>query len=104
MAIEDSLVLSACLAATLSHADAFARYEALRRPRIAQVVKLTRQNAARKRKSTRLGLLLRDLLLPLLLPIGIRMSRKLLAYRADLQPLGVLHAEFNDPRHRQDAA
>lgn len=104
MAIEDSLVLSACLAATLSHADAFARYEALRRPRIAQVVKLTRQNAARKRKSTRLGLLLRDLLLPLLLPIGIRMSRKLFAYRADLQPLGVLHAEFNDPRHRQDAA
>ncbi|KAA1180275.1 FAD-dependent monooxygenase [Rhizobium tropici] len=92
MAIEDALVLSACLADTLDYGAAFARYEDLRRPRIARVVKLTRQNASRKRKSSRFSLFLRDLLLPLFIPISIRASRKLFAYRADLAPLRVNHS------------
>ena len=104
MAIEDALVLSSCLAETTDHEAAFSRYETLRRPRIARVVKLTRQNASRKRKSTRLGLLLRDLLFPLLLPIGIRMGRKLFAYRADLEPLGASGLEHAGQKLRQDAA
>lgn len=104
MAIEDALVLSACLAETIDYGAAFIRYEALRRPRIARVVKLTRQNASRKHKPTRLGLLLRDLLLPLVLPIGIKAGRKLLAYRADREPLGTESVEDAGHKIRQDAA
>ncbi|TWB58431.1 2-polyprenyl-6-methoxyphenol hydroxylase-like FAD-dependent oxidoreductase [Rhizobium sp. ERR 922] len=87
MAIEDAVVLSSCLADTLDYGTAFARYEALRRPRIARVVKLTRQNASRKRKNSRLSLFLRDLLLPLLIPLSVRAGRRLFAYRVDLDPL-----------------
>lgn len=87
MAIEDAVVLSSCLADTLDYGAAFARYETLRRPRIARVVKLTRQNASRKRKNSRLSLFLRDLLLPLFIPMSVRASRKLFAYRVDLDPL-----------------
>ena len=92
MAIEDALVLSACLADTLDYGAALARYEDLRRPRIARVVKLTRRNASRKRKTNRFSLFLRDLLLPLFIPISVRAGRKLFAYRADLAPLGVSHS------------
>jgi 2-polyprenyl-6-methoxyphenol hydroxylase-like FAD-dependent oxidoreductase len=87
MAIEDAVVLSSCLAATLDYGAAFVRYETLRRPRIARVVKLTRQNASRKQKNSRLSLFLRDLLLPLLVPLTVKASRRLLAYRVDLDPL-----------------
>lgn len=87
MAIEDAVVLSSCLADTLDYGTAFARYEALRRPRITRVVKLTRQNASRKRKNSRLSLFLRDLLLPLLIPLSVRAGRRLFAYRVDLDPL-----------------
>ncbi len=87
MAIEDAVVLSSCLAATLDYGAAFVHYETLRRPRIARVVKLTRQNASRKRKNSRLSLFLRDLLLPLLIPLTVKASRRLLAYRVDLDPL-----------------
>ncbi len=104
MAIEDALVLSSCLTETINHKDAFTRYEALRRPRIVRVMKLTRQNASRKRKSTRLGVLLRNLLLPLLLPIGIRAGRKLFAYRADLEPWSSKGAEYAAGNNQRDAA
>ncbi|MBB3569485.1 FAD-dependent monooxygenase [Rhizobium sp. BK491] len=101
MAIEDAVVLSSCLAATLDHGAAFARYEAFRRPRIARVVKLTRQNASRKRKNSRLSLFLRDLLLPLLIPMTVRASRRLFAYRVDLDPL---EANTSFESDRKDAA
>ncbi|MDK4716898.1 FAD-dependent monooxygenase [Rhizobium sp. CNPSo 4039] len=101
MAIEDAVVLSSCLADTLDYGTAFARYETLRRPRIARVVKLTRQNASRKRKNSRLNLFLRDLLLPLLIPLSVRASRRLFAYRVDLDPLEAKHSVENG---RKDAA
>jgi 2-polyprenyl-6-methoxyphenol hydroxylase-like FAD-dependent oxidoreductase len=104
MAIEDAVVLSACLADTLDYGAAFARYEALRRPRIARVVKLTRQNASRKRKDSRLSLFLRDLLLPLFIPISVRAGRKLFAYRVDLEPLGTKDGAEYAKQNRQDAA
>jgi len=104
MAIEDALVLSSCLAETIDYDHAFTRYETLRRPRIARVVKLTRQNASRKRKSSRLGLLLRDLLLPLVISISIKVNRRLFAYRADLEPLGMSHMAHAGQKFRQEAA
>ncbi len=99
MAMEDAVVLSACLADTLDYGAAFARYEALRRPRIARVVKLTRQNASRKRKNSRLSLFLRDLLLPLLIPMTVRASRKLFAYRVDLDPLQANSSTESGQKH-----
>ncbi|GAC1043352.1 FAD-dependent monooxygenase [Rhizobium sp. No.120] len=101
MAIEDAVVLSSCLAATLDYGTAFARYETLRRPRIARVVKLTRQNASRKRKNSRLSLFMRDLLLPVLIPLTVRVSRRLFAYRVDLDPL---EANPSTESGRKDAA
>jgi len=104
MAIEDAVVLSSCLADTLDFGAAFARYEALRRPRIARVVKLTRQSASRKRKNSRLSLFIRDLLLPLLIPMTVRASRKMFAYRVDLDPLGTKGGTEYVRQNRQDAA
>lgn len=89
MAIEDALVLAACLQTEADHQAAFQRYEGLRRPRIAQVVKLTARNSSQKRASGRWRLFIRDLILPIFIPLSIRMGRKLFAYRADEAPLGV---------------
>ena len=55
--------------------------------RIDQVVKLTARNSSQKRTGGWLGLLIRDLVLPFLIPRGIKMGRELLRYRADLAPL-----------------
>ena len=87
MAIEDALVLAACLEAEPDQERAFARYEMLRRGRVAEVVKLTARNSSQKRSSGWIGLFIRDLLLPFLIPIGVRAGRKLLAFRADATPL-----------------
>jgi 2-polyprenyl-6-methoxyphenol hydroxylase-like FAD-dependent oxidoreductase len=87
MAIEDALVLAACLDAESDCEAAFRRYEALRRDRIDRVVKLTSQNSSQKRSSGWLSLLIRDLVLPVLIPLGIRRGRKLFEYRADQMPL-----------------
>jgi 2-polyprenyl-6-methoxyphenol hydroxylase-like FAD-dependent oxidoreductase len=87
MAIEDALVLATSLDAEQSHEAAFRRFEKLRRERIDQVVKLTARNSSQKRTGGRLGLLIRDLILPFLIPRGIKMGRELLRYRADLTPL-----------------
>lgn len=92
MAIEDALVLAACLQGEADHQAAFRRYERVRRPRVAEVVKLTARNSSQKRATGRWSLLLRDLLLPILIPLGIRMGRKLFKYRADDAPLAELTA------------
>jgi 2-polyprenyl-6-methoxyphenol hydroxylase-like FAD-dependent oxidoreductase len=91
MAIEDALVLAACLDAETSYAAAFRRYEALRRPRVEHVVRITARNGSQKRASGRLALLVRDLVLPLLIPLSVRAGRRLLKHRVDLRPLA--HAE-----------
>ena len=87
MAIEDALVLAASLEAEQSSEAAFRRFERLRRERIDQVVKLTARNSSQKRANGWLGLLIRDLVLPFLIPHRIKMGRKLCQYRVDLTPL-----------------
>ena len=87
MAIEDALVLAACLEVEPDHTAAFRRYESLRRDRIKKVVKMTARNSSQKRANGRLGLLIRDLILPLLIPLGIRTGRKFFQFRADCTPL-----------------
>jgi 2-polyprenyl-6-methoxyphenol hydroxylase-like FAD-dependent oxidoreductase len=87
MAIEDALVLAACLDTEVDHAAAFGHFEELRRPRIAQVVKITARNGARKQSTGRFALWMRDLMLPLVIPLGVRVGRRLLHHRIDLAPL-----------------
>jgi len=87
MAIEDALVLAACLQGESTAQDAFKRYEHLRRPRVAEVVRLTARNGSQKSATGRWSLLLRDLLLPIFIPLAIRTGRKLLSYRVDERPL-----------------
>lgn len=87
MAIEDALVLAACIEAERDWEHAFSRYESLRRKRIDEVVELTRANGAPKRLSSKLAAFIRDLLLPFLVPLGVRAGRKLFRFRADVAPL-----------------
>ena len=81
MAIEDAVVLAACLGAGGDIPAAFARFEALRRPRVEAVVKLTERNSSQKRATSRFDLLIRRIILRLFIPIGIKAGRKLFDYR-----------------------
>src|SRR5712691_1772133 len=72
MAIEDALVLAGCFEAEQSYEAAFQRYEELRRRRIDRVVKLTARNTSQKRTTGWLGLGIGDLVLPFLIPFGIK--------------------------------
>jgi hypothetical protein len=47
----------------------------------------TRLSSSQKRAGGWLSLLIRDLVLPFLIPHGIKMERKLCHYRVDLTPL-----------------
>jgi 2-polyprenyl-6-methoxyphenol hydroxylase-like FAD-dependent oxidoreductase len=87
MGIEDALVLAASLSAHESHTRAYDRYEELRRRRIEKVVRLTARNSSQKRSNSKFSLFIRDLILPFLIPLGIRQGRQLFVYRADMEPL-----------------
>lgn len=87
LAIEDGLVLTACLAAAPDHATAFARFEALRRQRVQKAIAIGRAVGTQKQAQSWLALRLRDLMLPFFMPMGARMQEKLYAFRADRTPL-----------------
>jgi 2-polyprenyl-6-methoxyphenol hydroxylase-like FAD-dependent oxidoreductase len=87
LAIEDGVVLAACLAAAPDHAAAFDRFEALRRQRVQKAISIGRAVGAQKQAQSWLALRLRDLMLPLFMPMGARMQERLYAFRADRTPL-----------------
>jgi len=87
MAVEDALVLAACLGEDPRPAKAFPRYERLRRGRVQAVVKLTARNGSQKAASGPVGLFLRDLLLRVFIPLGTRAAHRHFRYRADRTPL-----------------
>jgi len=87
MAIEDALVLAAALEREADVPAAFRHYEELRRPRVAKVAKLTARNSSQKRTQGKWRLFMRDLLLRIFIPFGIRSGRRLFAYRPDNMPL-----------------
>jgi 2-polyprenyl-6-methoxyphenol hydroxylase-like FAD-dependent oxidoreductase len=62
---------------------AFREFETLRRPRVEEVAKLAARNRSQKRAMTWLDRLLRRVILPLVLPAGIKSARRLFAYRVD---------------------
>lgn len=87
MAIEDAVVLAACLDAQPAPGLAFAAYEGFRRDRVEHIVRMSRRRGSQKQTRGRLGLFLRDLILPLVIPLAARLQRDVTLYRADLTPL-----------------
>jgi 2-polyprenyl-6-methoxyphenol hydroxylase-like FAD-dependent oxidoreductase len=87
MAIEDAVVLAACLSAQPTPAQAFAAYQELRRERVEHIVRISRRTGSQKQATGRIALFLRDLILPWVIPLGVRASRAVHRYRADLDPL-----------------
>ena len=89
MALEDALVLAACIAAEASPVASFRRFEALRRKRVEEAVALGRQGGQQKKAQGWLSLRLRDLILPVVLPLGQKAQERMFTYRADQTPLAM---------------
>ncbi|MCW6530827.1 FAD-dependent monooxygenase [Sphingomonas sp. MMSM20] len=89
MALEDALVLAAAIAAEPTPARAFERFESLRRARVEAAVRLGRQSGTPKKAQGWLSLRLRDLLLPLFVPLGQKAQERLFVYRVDQEPLSL---------------
>ncbi len=89
MAIEDALVLAACLDDDPSIGAAFARFETLRRERVATAIAIGRQAGSQKHAQSWLALRIRDLILPLVMPMGVKAQERMFRFRADLTPLAL---------------
>ncbi|MFA6116734.1 MAG: NAD(P)/FAD-dependent oxidoreductase [Sphingomonas sp.] len=87
MAIEDAIVLAACLHDEAELGQAFHRFEDLRRGRVERVVRITARNRSQKGPASWFGQRVRDLILPVFVRIGIRSGRKLFSFRVDANPL-----------------
>jgi 2-polyprenyl-6-methoxyphenol hydroxylase-like FAD-dependent oxidoreductase len=87
LAMEDGIVLAACLVAARDHGTAFARFEGLRRDRVQKAINIGRAVGSQKRAQSWLALRLRDLMLPVFMPLGARMQEKLYGFRVDRTPL-----------------
>ena len=87
MAIEDALVLAASLEAESDIAAAFARFFRLRHERTQTVIKIGRMAGSQKHAQSWLELRIRDLVLPLLMPMGVKAQERIFSFRADRTPL-----------------
>jgi 2-polyprenyl-6-methoxyphenol hydroxylase-like FAD-dependent oxidoreductase len=89
LAIEDAIVLSACLEAEALPGTAFARFEALRRARVREVMPLSVRNGSQKRTNRWLGLTICNLILPIMVSLGTAAARRNFAYQVDRDPLAL---------------
>lgn len=87
LAIEDAVVLAACLSADGTPKAAFKRFEKLRRRRVKAAIRIGRLSGSQKHAQSWLELRVRDLILPLVMPMGVKAQERLYRYRADLGPL-----------------
>ena len=87
LAIEDGVVLAACLADSQDHVGAFARFEQLRRERSHRAIAMGRAVGSQKQAQSWLAQRVRDLMLPLFMPMGVRMQKDFFVFRADRTPL-----------------
>lgn len=87
MALEDAVVLAACIEAEESFTPAFKRFEALRRSRVEAAVRLGRQGGTPKKALNWWARKLRDLILPIFIPVGQKGQERLFAFRVDQAPL-----------------
>jgi 2-polyprenyl-6-methoxyphenol hydroxylase-like FAD-dependent oxidoreductase len=82
MALEDAMVLAMCLRDIPDLDTALAAYEQRRRPRVEHVVKLTRRVGNTKTPGP-FGRAVRDRILPLVLPLGVKQTAKIYTHRID---------------------
>ncbi|MGH9209231.1 MAG: FAD-dependent oxidoreductase [Acidimicrobiales bacterium] len=82
MALEDAVVLAMCLRDIPGLEAALATYEHQRRPRVERIVTLTRRIGNTKTPGP-LGRAVRDRILPLMLPLGVKQTAKVYAHRID---------------------
>lgn len=88
MAVEDALVLAACLADGSEIEKSFVRFQRLRRGRTRRAMILGRLSGAPKRAQGWLARRLRDLALPLFIPMGARKQEELFGFRPEPLPVG----------------
>jgi len=89
MALEDALVLTACLADAPLPETAFQRFEQLRRQRVETAIAIGRQSGSQKHAQSWLELRLRDLILPIIIPLGRKTQERMFGFRADRTPLAM---------------
>ncbi|GAA1877628.1 FAD-dependent oxidoreductase [Asanoa iriomotensis] len=84
LSIEDALVLAKCLRDQAEPADAFARFEASRRPRVDAIIKAAARNNSSKAAGP-VGRVIRDAILPTVLKLtaGETAQRKVFDYHVD---------------------
>ena len=87
MALEDAVVLAACLREETTPLAAFVRFERLRKERTRVVMEIARRNGARKMADNAFAIFVRDLLLPFLIPLGTKAMQRIMAFRVDRTPL-----------------
>jgi 2-polyprenyl-6-methoxyphenol hydroxylase-like FAD-dependent oxidoreductase len=89
LAIEDGVVLAEVVERAQDWGSAFRSFEQLRRARAERAIKVGRMSGSQKHAQSWLALRLRDMILPLIMPIAARAQESLYSFRADLNPLSV---------------
>jgi 2-polyprenyl-6-methoxyphenol hydroxylase-like FAD-dependent oxidoreductase len=89
MAIEDALVLAACLDQGGAPEAAFRRFFTLRHERTQTAIRIGRLGGSQKHAQSGLQLRIRDLILPLLMPLGVKAQEKMFQFRVDHDPLAM---------------
>jgi 2-polyprenyl-6-methoxyphenol hydroxylase-like FAD-dependent oxidoreductase len=89
MALEDALVLAACLDETAVPETAFQRFEQLRRKRVETAIAIGRQSGSQKHAQSWWELKLRDLILPIVIPLGRKTQERMFGFRSDRTPLAM---------------
>lgn len=87
MTLEDAVVLHACLAHEPTLAQAFRGFEALRRDRVEEVIRISRRVGSAKSPTNPIAIFLRDLIMPIFVPMTVREQRRVARFRVDRDPL-----------------
>lgn len=83
MAMEDAIVLAKCLRDFSGTEEAFATYERTRKERVEKVVEIARRMGSQKSPTNAFGRVVRDLVLPFFLKIGVKAIEPVYTYRVD---------------------
>ena len=87
MAIEDGLVLASSLDADNAIEAAYARFFRLRHERTQTAIRIGRIAGSQKHAQSWLQLRIRDLILPLVMPMGVKAQERIFHFRSDRTPL-----------------
>jgi 2-polyprenyl-6-methoxyphenol hydroxylase-like FAD-dependent oxidoreductase len=83
LAMEDAIVLAKCLRDVEGVPSAFEAFESLRRDRVEEVVKMSRETGNQKSPSNLVTRNVRDLVLPFILKRGVERFEEIYSYRVD---------------------